>query len=121
MTIRPRGGDSSMAAFDFSDQFMASNGAPITHHDKTLILMDEWPAYPGERFLVTIESTNSHYPQGVGVCEGVEIFGSEEKLAVVWEHFSLPPWQRWFRKSQLPFSFEVICRNKKGYLRFYNM
>ena len=110
-----------MAVFDFSDRFMASKGAPITHGDKTLILMDEWPARLGEHFLVTIETTDSKYPQGVGVCEGVEIFGMREKLAVVWEYFSLPPEQRTHRKSQLPFSFEVVCRNKKGYLRFYNM
>jgi hypothetical protein len=110
-----------MAVHDFSDLFMAAKASSITYGDKTLILMDEWPARLGERFLVTIESTDSIYPQGVGVCEGVEIFGMKARLAVIWEYFSLPPEERASQKSRLPFSFEVVCRNKQGYLRFYNM
>jgi hypothetical protein len=53
--------------------------------------------------------------------EGVEVFGERVRRAVVWEYFSLPLEERTQRKSKLPFSFEVECRNKKGELFFYNM
>jgi hypothetical protein len=110
-----------MAIPDFGDLFMASKGSPIAYADKTLIMADKLPAGLGERFLVTIESTDSKYLQGVGISEGVEVFGTKVKRAVVWEYFSLPPEERASQKSRLPFSFEVVCRNKKGILAFYNM
>jgi hypothetical protein len=110
-----------MAVHEFGSLFMASKGAPITYGDKTLIMGDKLQARLGERFLVTIESTDSEYPQGVGVAEGIEVFETKVKRTVVWEYFSLPPEERQSRKSRLPFSFEVVCRNKKGFVWFYNM
>jgi hypothetical protein len=106
---------------EFGEMFLAAKGAPLTYGDKTLIMGDKLPARLGEHFLVTIESTDSEYPQGVGVSEGIEVFGEKVKRAVVWEYFSLPPEERQSRRSRLPFSFEVICRNKKGFIWFYNM
>jgi hypothetical protein len=88
---------------------------------KSLVLSDKLPAKLGERFVVTIESTNSMLPQGVGISEGVRIFGETVKRAVVWEYFSLQPSERLEKKSLLPFTFEVECRNKSGSLSFYNM
>jgi hypothetical protein len=106
---------------DFGQLFIQSRGAPIHHDGKTLIMLDKVPAKLGETLIVTIEATSSAYPQGVGVSEGVEVFGERVKRAVIWEYFSLPPELRKSERSRLPFSFEVVCRNKKGSLSFYNM
>lgn len=106
---------------EFGTMFMASKGAPLAYGDKTLIMGDKLPARLGERFRVTIESTDSEYPQGVGTSEGVEVFGEKVKRAVIWEYFSVPPAERSACRSRLPFSFEVECRNKKGFIWFYNM
>ena len=106
---------------DFGRRFMESHGLPIEHGGKMLIMLDEVPAKLGDRFLVTIERTSSPYPQGVGVCDGVEVFGERARRAVIWEYFSLPPDLRETERSRLPFSFEVTCRNKRGSLSFYNM
>ncbi len=106
---------------EFGTMFMASKGAPLTYGDKTLIMGDKLPARLGERFLVTIESTDSEYPQGVATSEGIEVFGEKVKRAVIWEYFSMPPDERSDCRSRLPFSFEVVCRNKKGFIWFYNM
>ena len=110
-----------MTVPNFGQMFIASKGAPINYQGKSLIMLDRVPAKLGDCFLVTIESTKSDYPQGVGVSEGVEVFGAKEKRVVIWEYFSLPPEERSTRRSALPFSFEVMCRNKRGYLAFYNM
>ena len=59
--------------------------------------------------------------RGSGVSEGVEVSGERVKRAVIWEYFSLLPELREVEQSRLPFSFEVVCRNKKGSLSFYNM
>jgi hypothetical protein len=106
---------------DFGQLFVKSRGAPIWHDGRALIMLDKVAAKLGEKFIVTIEATRSPYPQGVGVSEGVAVFGERVKRAVVWEYFSLPPAERKSQRSQLPFAFEVICRNKKGSLSFYNM
>lgn len=110
-----------MSGYNFGELFIESKGQPITVDGRTLVMLDRIPAKFNQRFLVTIESTNSDYPQGVGISEGVKVFGERVKRAVVWEYFSLPPEQRESSKSKLPFSFEVVCRNKKGTLIFYNM
>src|SRR5260370_17917908 len=99
-----------MGVPEFGEMFMASKGAPIKYGDKTLIMSDKVPAHFGERFLVTMESTDSSYPQGVGISEGVEVFGEEVKRAVAWEYFSLPPKERRRQKTRFPFSFLVILR-----------
>lgn len=106
---------------DFGQLFIQSRGAPIQHAGKMLIMLDKLPARLGERFIVTIEATRSPYPQGVGVSEGVEVFGERVKRAVIWEYYSLPPELRESERSRLPFGFEVVCRNKQGSLSFYNM
>jgi hypothetical protein len=106
---------------NFGEMFMASKGAPLTYGDKALLMGDKVPARLGERFQVTIESTDSEYAQGVGASEGIEVFRTKVKRAVVWEYFSVPPEERGSRKSRLPFSFEVVCRNKSGFILFYNM
>lgn len=110
-----------MAAPNFGQLFIESKGAPISYKGKSLIMLDRIPAKLGERFLVTIESTKAEYPQGIGVSEGVEVFGAKGKRVVVWEYFSLPLEERQTKRSALPFTFEVTCRNKKGRLAFYNM
>jgi len=107
--------------FDFNRRFAETKGGPIEYKGNQLILMDKIPAKLGEVFLVTIESTNSQYPQGVGISDGVEVFGERLKRAVVWEYFSLPPKKRKRKRSSLPFQFKVQCRNKSGFLHFYNM
>ena len=106
---------------DFSALFRSSRGQPVTWEGKTLVLADQVAASLGERFTVTIESTASSHLQGVGVSEGVSVFGERVKRAVVFEHFSLPPELRANERSRLPFSFEVECRSRKGHLSFYNM
>jgi len=106
---------------EFGQLFIQSRGKPIVYEGKTLIMLDELPAKLGDRFVVTIEATRSPYPQGVGICEGIEVFGERVKRAVVWEYFSLPPEERSAQRSRLPFSFEVVCRNKRGSVSFYNM
>lgn len=110
-----------MTSPNFGQLFIESHGKPITYGGRTLIMLDRLPAVFNQRFTVTIESTNSEYPQGVGVSEGVEVFGERVKRAVVWEYFSLPPEDRNYNKSKLPFSFDIFCRNKKGTISFYNM
>ena len=107
--------------YDFNKLFIATKGGPVVHGDRTLLLSDRIPAKLGERFLVTIISTSSEYPQGVGISDGVEVFGEHVRRAVVWEYFSLPPELRSSEKSRLPYTFEVTCSNKSGYLSFYNM
>jgi hypothetical protein len=106
---------------DFGHLFMDSRGAPVQYGEKTLLMADKIAAKLGEEFTVTIESTRSDYPQGVGVSEGVEVFGERAKRAVIWEYFSLPLEQRQAQRSRLPFKFVVACRNKQGSLLFYNM
>jgi hypothetical protein len=107
--------------FDFNRLFAEGKGGPIIYKGQTLHLMDKIPAKLGETFVVTIESTASKYPQGVGISEGVGVFDEHVKQAVVWEFFSVPPKERRHTRSRLPFSFEVICKNKSGFLAFYNM
>lgn len=106
---------------NFGQLFIESKGEPIAFDGRQLVMLDRFPAAFNQRFTVTIESTNSRYPQGIGISEGVEVFGECVKRAVVWEYFSLPPDERNGTKSKLPFSFDVVCRNKKGTLCFYNM
>ncbi len=108
-------------AFNFGLMFRASKGAPVSYDGKTLIMADRFPARLGDTFVVTIESTRAEWPQGVGVAEGVEVFGERVTRAVVWEYFSVVPEMRAATRSSLPFSFDVICRNKQGSLLFYNM
>ena len=84
-------------------------------------MLDRLPAELGDRFTVTIEAPRSPYPQGVGFSEEVEVFGERTQRAVVWEYFSLPPELRAAERSRLPFAFAVVCRNKRGWLSFYNM
>jgi hypothetical protein len=110
-----------MSRANFGEMFMQSKGGPIDYQGKQLIMLDRVPVKLGERLLVTIESTRAEWPQGVGIFEGVEVFGEPVKRAVVWEYFSLPPDMRATGRSRLPFSFEVTCRNNKGSLAFYNM
>jgi hypothetical protein len=110
-----------MTALNFGQLFIESKGQPLAYKGKSLILSDRVPAACGQRFTVTIESTASSYPQGIGISENVRVFDDKARRAVVWEYFSLPPHERGKRKSALPFSFEVECRNKKGWLSFYNM
>lgn len=114
-------GCTEMSGPNFGELFIESKGQPITFNGRTLMMLDRLPAKFNQRFTVTIESTSSDYPQGVGISEGVEIFGERVKKAVVWEYFSLPPDERDGNKSDLPYSFQVVCRNKKGSLSFYNM
>ena len=106
---------------NFGQRFIESKGQPITHGEKTLQMIDRFPAKLGEELEVTIESTASPYNQGVGFSEGVEVFGERQKKAVVFEHFSVPPDERDRVRSKLPFTFTVTCRNRKGYVQFYNM
>jgi hypothetical protein len=107
--------------FNFNRMFAEAKGLPVYYNSKYICMSDKVPAKYGERFLVTIESTNSKYLQGVGISQNVEVFGEKNNRVVVYEYASLLPDQRKEKRSELPFSFEVICRNKKGYLSFYNM
>lgn len=106
---------------NFGQRFIESRGTPIQYDGKTLIMLDKLAAKLGDKFTVTIESTRSPYPQGVGISESLEVFGERVKRAVIWEYFSLQPELRETERSRLPFSFEVVCRNRKGSLSFYNM
>jgi hypothetical protein len=106
---------------NFGEMFIQSKGAPIDYNGKTLIMLDRVPVRLGERLLVTIESTRAEWPQGVGISEGLEVFGERVERVVVWEYFSIPADQRTTTRSRLPFSFEVTCRNEKGTLSFYNV
>jgi hypothetical protein len=101
--------------------FIETRGAPVTYRGRSLVMLDRVSAKLGERFTVTIEATSSPYPQGLGVSEGVEVFGERAKRAVIWEYFSLPPVERGQQRSKLPFRFEVVCRNRRGHVAFYNM
>jgi hypothetical protein len=107
--------------YDFGSQFIKSKEQPIEYDGKQIVMIDRVPAKLNEEFVVTIESTNSLHPQGVGISEGVEVFGEKNKRAVVFEYVSLPPDERKANKSKFPFSFKVKCRNKKGFITFYNM
>lgn len=89
---------------NFGELFRQGRSAEIQHQGRTIMLLDRVPAKLGEKFVVTLERTASPYVQGVGMSEGVEVFG-----------------ERQMTRSKLPFSFEVTCRNKAGYLSFYNM
>ena len=109
------------SAPNFGQLFIESKGRAIEFHGKSLVLSDRIPARRGQRFIVTIETTSSEHPQGVGISEGVLIFEEQVKRGVVWEYFSVPPEDREQHRSVLPFTFEVECRNDKGWLSFYNM
>jgi len=106
---------------NFGALFIQSKGQPILYAGRLLQMLDKFPANTGETLEVTIESTASKFLQGVGFADGIEIFGQREKKAVIFEHFSLPPEEREKTKSQLPFTFSVTCRNRKGHVSFYNM
>lgn len=107
--------------FNFNRLFAESKGQPVIYNGDVIYLADKLSATLGEVFIVTIESTHSKYLQGVGVSENVRVFGQQEKRAVVFEHYSVPIENRSTERSRLPFQFEVECRNKKGFLWFYNM
>ena len=107
--------------FNFGARFLESKGQPISHAGRTIQMIDRFPATYGEEIEVTIESTASRNVQGVAFSEGVEVFGERKKRAVVFEHFSVPPDERDQVRSRLPFSFVVTCRNRKGFVSFYNM
>lgn len=100
---------------------MESKGQPIAHAGRVLQMIDRFPAALGEELVVTIETTTSPHLQGVAFSEGVEVFGQRVKKAVVFEFFSVPPEERETVRSRLPFSFVVTCRNRKGFISFYNM
>ena len=106
---------------EFGDMFMESKGEPIAYEGRKIVMLDRYPARLGQRLLVTIESTDSPWPQGVGISEGVRVFGERDKAVVVWEYSSIDPDRREEERSSLPWSFEVECRNKQGFLSFYNM
>jgi hypothetical protein len=89
---------------DFGQLFVKSRGAPIWHDGRALIMLDKVAAKLGEKFIVTIEATRSPYPQGVGVSEGVAVFGERVKRAVVWEYFSLPP-----RRAEVSAVATTLC------------
>jgi hypothetical protein len=110
-----------VSAPNFGELFVRSKGQPITHQGRTLVMQDRFPEKLGQRFTVTIESTKSKFPQGIGISKGVEVFGQRVERAVTWEYFSIPPEERSSLRSRLPFSFEVVCRNKQGWVSFYNM
>jgi hypothetical protein len=107
--------------FNFGSRFIESKGQPIPYGGKLLQMIDRFPAKLGDELKVTIESTASPYHQGVGFSEGVEVFGQRQRKAVVFEQFSVPPEERDSIRSRLPFTFTVICRNRKGFVQFYNM
>jgi hypothetical protein len=107
--------------YNFNRLFVETKGGPVIFNGRTLILADKIPAKLGDVLTVTIESTSSPHPQGVGISDGVEVFGERVRRAVVWEYFSLPPEERTQARSNLPFSFQITCRNKSGHLSFYNM
>ena len=86
-----------------------------------MVMSDRVALRLGERALVTIEAVNSPYPQGVGFGRGAEVYGERVDRGVVWDYFSVPPERRSAVRNELPFSFEVVCRNKSGHLLFYNM
>jgi hypothetical protein len=98
-----------------------SRGEPLWYNGNTLVRLDRWKANPGDVFEVTIESTSSGHPQGVGASEDVEVFGQRVKRAVIWEYFSLPSSERGKSEAKLPFVFQVIYRGRPGLLNFYNM
>ncbi|MBI3207018.1 MAG: hypothetical protein HYZ29_36105 [Myxococcales bacterium] len=106
---------------NFGELFKRSKGQAVSYEGQTLVMLDRFPAKLGETLLVTIESTDASWPQGVGMSDGVELFGVRERRAVVWEYFSVPPEERASVRSRLPFSFEVKCRNKRGSISFYNV
>ncbi len=110
-----------MATPNFNLLFRETKGKPVMYAGRHLVLSDRVPAKLGQRFNITIESTSSKYAQGVGISEGVTVFGELVKRAVVWEYFSVEPSKRQFSGSILPFEFQVECRNKSGFLSFYNM
>ena len=107
--------------FDFNSLFKKSLGKPILYKGQELILADKIPVNYDEKLRITIESTNSKYIQGVGISDNIEIFGQKVGKAVVWEYYSVPPENRENTRNQLPYSFEVICKNKKGEIFIYNM
>jgi len=106
---------------NFGQRFIETKGMPFEHGGSLVQMLDRFPANFSEMLMVTIESTNSQYPQGVGISEDVEIFGQRQKRAVVFEQVSLPPEEREVKRSLLPFTFEVRCCNRKGFLSFYNI
>ena len=107
--------------FDFGAMFRESRGGPIVHAGTEIVMADRVPAKLNEVLTVTIESTRSRWPQGIGISTGLMVFGERVARAVIWEYFSLPPTERAHRTSALPFTFEVTCRNRAGALMFYNM
>lgn len=122
MSVDPFGDPvTTMDNFNFGERFKKSGGKPIVHQGRQLIMADRIAARLGQQLNITIESTSSPHPQGVGMSKGVQIFGSTVKRAVVWDYFSVPPDHRSDERSRLPYSFAVTCRNKSGFLLFYNM
>lgn len=110
-----------MDKFDFNSRFSESKGEPIYYNGKAIILSDKVPAMFNERFLVTIEETNSILIQGIGLSGDIEVFGQKGKRSMILESFSIPPDQRARVRSKLPFEFEVISKSKKGFITIYNM
>ncbi|MCA6361563.1 MAG: hypothetical protein IM638_00865 [Bacteroidetes bacterium] len=105
----------------FEKYFIQTKGQPVDLAGETIYLSDTISLKLNEEIIVIIESTNSEFIQGIGFTENVSIFGETVKKAVVFEHYSIPPEERKKKKSKLPFTFTVKCKNKKGYIRFYNM
>lgn len=65
----------------FQSFFMKTQGQPIEFEGKTLYLADKFPIKNGEKIIISIESTNSEYAQGLSIgIEGYcEMYGQVNK------------------------------------------
>jgi len=77
--------------------------------DKDVVLWDVMPIEDGETILVTFESINSEWQQGVELmCDkGVEVAGEKGRSVLLWYETAPRP-------------AEVTCRTKNGLLSIYN-
>jgi hypothetical protein len=105
----------------FEKYFEESNGQPFDYFGDEIFLSDKIELKLNEQILVTIEKTNSEHIQGIGFSENVSVFNTTVKRAAIFENFSIPPEKRLKTKSELPFSFYVTSKNKKGHIYIYNL
>ena len=110
-----------MEKYNFNSLFAKTKGQPIKYNGKTLYLSYNIQIKYKSKILVTLEKTNSHYIQGIGIMGGHIVFGTKQRKSLFLETFTVPPNKRFFKRKALPFSYEVTCNNKKNVLHIYNV
>lgn len=102
----------------FDEYFFASNGQPITYKGNLIALADKFPVSSGDRLKISIEKTNSEFPQGVSI----DILGSCEVKGKIWKKGKRVKMLFWEDSKMIdPQNIEITVFTKEGYVWVQNI